>query len=83
MTENHFQDYLLKEGFENPGFGFWCGTSKYDSFYINIDSMVYVPSRPGVQYARPIGDCIITEKEFKVIWKIYKKRKALISKVPN
>ncbi len=69
--QNHFRDYLESEGFENPGFGFWwC-----PRYFINIDSMVYVPGRPGVEYAKPIGGCSITENEFKIIWEIFKRNK--------
>lgn len=73
ITDDHFKSYLEREGFRNPGYGFW-GCPWY---FINIDSMVYIPGRPGVQYAKPIGDCAITEEEFKTIWNIYRNRKVL------
>ncbi len=73
ITDDHFKSYLERECFRNPGNGFW-GCPWY---FINIDSMVYIPGRPGVQYARPIADCAITEEESKTIWDIYKNRKVL------
>lgn len=69
--QNHFREYLESEGFKNPGFGFW----RCPWYFINIESMVYVPGRPGVQYAKPIGGCAITEDEFKIIWQIFKANK--------
>ena len=69
IDENHFKQYLEQEKFKNPGFGFW-GCPWY---FINIDSMVYVPGRPGIAYATPpIGGHAITEEEFKTIWEIFK-----------
>lgn len=37
--------------------------------------MIYIPIRPGVQYVKPIGDCAITEEEFKTIWSIFKDKR--------
>lgn len=71
IDEDHFKQYLEQEKFKNPGFGFW-GCPWY---FINIDSMVYVPGRPGIAYATPIGGHAITEDEFKTIWEIFKSKR--------
>lgn len=71
IDEDHFKQYLEQEKFKNPGFGFW-GCSWY---FINIDSMVYVPGRLGIAYANPIGGHAITEEEFKTIWEIFKSKR--------
>lgn len=71
IDEDHFKQYLEQEKFKNQGFGFW-GCPWY---FINIDSMVYVPGRPGISYANPIGGHAITEDEFKTIWEIFKSKR--------
>lgn len=71
IDEDHFKQYLEQEKFKNQGFGFW-GCPWY---FINIDSMVYVPGRPGILYANPIGGHAITEDEFKTIWEIFKSKR--------
>ena len=40
--------------------------------------MIYILIRLGIQYVKPIGDCAITEEEFKTICSIFKGKRANI-----
>ena len=80
IDENHFKQYLEQEKFKNPGFGFW-GCPWY---FINIDSMVYVPGRPGIAYATPPSvDMQLLKMNLKQYGRFLKAkgRKKMLSKV--
>lgn len=66
-----FLKFLRKNGFESwkcNGYYLWVTW-----IYINIESKIYAPGMPGICITSVVGNHAITIREFKRIYKIYKK----------
>jgi hypothetical protein len=65
-----FIAYLKQEGFKTWGRkGYYCG----NIIYVNLNSKRYAFSVPGVKITEPLAYKYISIKDFKKIYKIYKK----------